>query len=680
MTLPGPPGVEWALGLLLWAAAAAVVGEFVRALAARTVGSWSRLEGVERLVLDFYLGGATMYLLAALPTASFVAPVVFAVPVAAGIGLVILVLFGRRGRPLRARAEPVESLLRPAAVIALLSGLALFVFELAIALPVGTGNTYDSTLLTLYVSLLVQHHTIPLSFSPYVHLGLVYPQGTTVWLAWAQLDFGLPPARTSLLVTPLFLALAPLGAFVFGRRAFASDGAGVAFAVMLAALGSWTRVLVGGSNDFIFAFPLVLLLAGQSFEWLRGATPSLPDAVAFGVVVGYSAALNPVGAEWLLPSLLLTGFLVRSRYPGAVARWAGRWGIAAVVSLVALLPTLIVLLEGRSSPALTPGAMAAPAGTVAGINSAQFVGSIDPFLFRPTDVWLSPLPILRAELAVLFALGLALLLLAGRRSALARYLEPFRSFVAAGIAVNVVLLALLWAASTGFGPGVWLSEVTIVSELSISLFTLYTFVAGAVLVLLFERVGAVLRAPRASATVPGDRRRPSHQRAGLPSGIVPVLLLLVLVVPGLVLTPTELPPVLGKLYQDFGNVSAGDFALLSYAGTNLPGGARVLIAPGSAAGFLPGYAPDLVLLYPLVPNWQWVNASYRIVVSQLTNATLNATGLSALAALDVAFVVVTGANTVLWPPFSAVPMLSDPATFPLIFHSGDAYLFGRNAT
>ena len=677
MTLPGPSGVAWALGLLAWAGAAAVVGELVRAGASRKVGTWRALEPVERLLLDFYLGGATMYLVAAVPVGAFVTPVVFGLPVAAGAVLLVWAIARRRTSTARADLRPFVALFRPAAVVALLCALALFAFELAVALPISTGNTYDSSLLTLYVSLLLQHHAIPLSFQPYSSVGLLYPQGTTVWLGWAETVFSLPPARTSLLVTPLFFALAPLGAFVFGRRAFGSDRAGVAFALLLAAVGSWTRVLVAGSNDFVFAFPLVLLLAGESFGWLRGAVPSVGDAVGFGVLVGYSAALNPVGAEWLLPALLLAGLWTRPAGSGATVRWLGRWATAVLAAFVALLPTLYVLVQGRNSPGLTPGAGAAPPGTSPGITGAQFVGSIDPYLFRPSDVWLSPIPLLRLELAVLLTVGIAVVLLVPRASAVGKYLASFRPFVVSGAVVLVALLGLLWAASTGFGPAVRLAEISSSAELSIWLFTLYTFLGGVVLVLLLERVSAYARTPptRTATVLDREGRRPG--RAGLPRGTVTVLLVLVIVVPGVALTPTELPPVLTELYHDFGNVSADDFALLSYAGANLPAGARVLIAPGSAAGFLPGYAPDLVLLYPLVPGWEWLNSSYRLVVSQLTNATLNSTGLAALGYLDVQYIVVTGNNTLLWPPFSPAPLLADPGAFRLLWNEGDAYLFER---
>ena len=83
MSLPGPSGVVWAGELLLWAASAAVLGEAVRRLSARWVPSWRHPFPVERFLLAFYLGGATMYLLAALPVGAFLWPVTVGAPVLA---------------------------------------------------------------------------------------------------------------------------------------------------------------------------------------------------------------------------------------------------------------------------------------------------------------------------------------------------------------------------------------------------------------------------------------------------------------------------------------------------------------------------------------------------------------------------------------------------------------------
>jgi hypothetical protein len=669
VTLPGPSGVAWALALLAWAATAVAVGECVRLLAARAVAAWRALATVERSLLDFYLGGAVLFLVAALPIGAFVPAVVFGLPIGAGA---LLVAFVARARLRRAAVPRIE--FDRATLVAFAIGLALLLFELAVALPIPTGNTYDSSLLTVYVALLVQHHAIPLSFQPYASVGLLYPQGTTVWLGWAQLDFGLPAARTSLLVTPLFFALAPLGAFAFARRAVGTDRAAVAAAVLIAAVGSWTRVLVGGSNDLVFAFPLVLLLAGQSFAVWRDRVPTLGDATAFGLLVGYSAAINPVGAEWLLPTVLVVGLVASPGIRGSLGRWIRRWSVAVAAAFVALLPTLVVLARGWASPALTPGAGAPPAGTPTGISLAQFVGSIDPYLFRPSDVWLSPIPLLRLELAILLTAGIGVFLLAGRASEIGRFLGPLRTFLVVATLVILALLGVLLAGSTGFAPAVRLGEISSAAELSIWLFTLYLLIATVPLLLSLERVVADARRPPA----PSPRGRASgHRGRRLPRGVLPVLLVVVIVAPGVVLTPTQLGPVMTDLYRDFGSVTPGDFALLANASAYLTPGARVLVAPGSAAEFLPGYAPGIVLLYPMVPGFTWINASYSLLLRELTNATLDAAGLAAMADLAVEYVAVTGNNTVLYPAFSPAPLLRAPSEFTLLFESGDAYLFAR---
>ncbi len=682
MDLPGPPGAVWALGLVLWAGVVALVGELLRALAARWIPSWRSLELLERFLLDFYLGGALLYLVAALPLGLFVAPVVLALPVAAAVGVVLLVVARGRSREIaEGIVRTVRPLARPTYGVVLVSALALYGLELAVALPVGTGNTFDSGLLTTYTGLLLHHHSIPLSFRPYASPAILYPQGTTVWLGWAQLTFGLPPARTSLLVTPLFFGLAPIGGFVFGRRTFGSDAAGLGMALLFAWLAPATRDLVGGSNDFVFAFPLVRLLAGQASRWFRSPAPAVSEAVGFGLLAGYSAAMNPVGAQWLFLALVIGGAVGRPRGYAVVAAWFSRWAVALGCALIGVLPSLYVLAQGRGSPGFVPGAVAAPAGEPTGISLAQFTGSLDPFLFRPTDTALSPIPALRLELAVLLVIGLGLVLLARRDSPLGRYLEGFRRFLLGAWVALVLLLAVLYAASYGFGPAVAVTAVTSGGEASTWVFTLYGMLAALPLVLALERFGGWLGRMRNDGPVPQGSPRPRRRRVSgafdPARAVAPLAVALLIVVPGVALTPPALPPFLSLLYHDLGNVSADDFALLEYAGTHLPAGARVLIAPGSAADFLPGYASDLVLLYPLVPGWPWANASYYLLVAELSHGALAARGEAALASLAVSDIVVTENNSVLWPTFSPAPFLADPTQFPLLFESGPAYLFAR---
>jgi hypothetical protein len=681
VSLPGPSAGILALVLLGWAGATAVLGEAVRQLAARAISSWRSGEPIARLLLDFYLGGAMLYLLAALPIGGFELPVLIALPVLAAAGILARVVWGGRGHA-RLRVRSAFPLVKnPWYLLTLASALALFGFELALAAPIATGNTFDSSLLATYTALLLNHRTLPLTFTPYASTSILYPQGTTVWLAWGQAALQLPPARTSLLVTPLFFALAPLAGFVLGRRWFGTERAGAAVALVLAWLAPSTRTIVAGSNDFVFAFPLVLWLAAESASWIRSNTPiSWRDALGFGALVGYSAALNPTGAEWLLPALFFAGLAARPAFLGAARRWVSRWAVAFGAALVALIPSWIVLIEGHASPYFVSGAGAPPAGTATGITAAQFLGFVDPFLFSSKAVQLSMVPALRIELAILLVVGLVLLVAVRRSSSLGSDLAPFRGFVVGAFVTLLAWLLVLWAASSGYGPAVAAERLTSASELSAWLFTLYVLVAALPLVLALERLPGPNDREGASRPAPAAPRPTSVPRPSPPRGRVlfPLAVALVVVVPGVVLTPTSLGPVLTDLYHDFGNVTQDDLALLEYAGSHLPAGARVLVAPGSAAEFLPGYASNVVLLFPMVPGWTWINASYHLVVDELTNATLDASGRAALTTLDVQYILVTGNSTVLWPAFSPAPLLADPSLFPVLWAAGDAYLFARS--
>jgi len=679
VSVPGPPGGLWALSLLLWGLEAAVVGEAVRGTVAGWVRLWRAPEPIERGVLDLYLGGAAMYLLAALQVGAFVLPVVLGVPVLAGAVVAWrAVRLHRNGRAGDGPRRLVGGLADPWALVALASAFGLYLVEITAALPVPTGNTYDSSLLTTYVAELLQRGSLPLTFHPYASPAILYPQGATVWLGWAQLDFGLPAARTALLVTPLFLGIVPLAGFVLGRRLVGSTRAGAAFALALAWLGPSTRALVGGSNDFAIALPLVLLLAAQSTVWSSRAVPEVGDVAGFGLLLGYSAAVNVTGAEWLLPALLLLGASARPAFAGRPAAWFGRWGTTVVLALVAGIPSLYVLLEARRAPSTLAGALSAAPGASVGITAANWVGSVDPFLFRPNDVELSPIPLVRLELAVLLVLGaVALLWWATER----RRENPWSEF--SRWATAAVLTLLLWlglevAVGEAGSPLRPLAFISSAAQFSLSLFTVFGLVAAVPIALALTRLGPGVGTAEARAERPLAPPGAASWRS-----LLPVAFVVVLVAPAVALTPTSLSSVLSQTYDDFGNVSAADFAMFDYAAAHFAPGTRVLVAPGSAGEFLPGYARGIVLLFPMAPGATWRNASYAVVVRELTNGTLDRAGRAALAELDVDLVVVTGNNTVLWPAFWVAPLrdaeVGATPTFPVVWNQSDAWVFNASA-
>ncbi len=630
---------------------------------------------IERVLLDLYLGGGGLYVLAVVPLGLFGLPLVIAYLGGAAGLLLFVVLWERRTPSGRDTAGPFRwpSNLLPGLLVVAATA-AVFAIEVWVAEGVPTGNSYDTSLLVDYVALLLLHHQVPVSLAPIAPQLTSYPQGTTVWLAAAQLIYSLPPARTPLLVTPLFLSLSPLAGYVLGRRQLGSPWAGVVIGLTFGLIGSWTRVMVATSNDFVFSFPLVLWLLARLDLWRGRRAPSWPDAIGYGAVLGYSAALNPVGAEWLFPTLVVLGLIsggIRGAYlRAAVPRWLG----TLAVSLLFVSPALWSILRGGGTLFASSGTVTVPSPTgLPGISPAQLVGSIDPFLFRTHDIWFSPFPALRFELAVLLVGGAAVLVIPGLFRRLGPAGPALRDLVATTIGIAIGILLIEAGAAQGLSALNGLSLISSAAEVSIYLFTMYTLLATIPVYLLVEFV----RQPPEKSS-PGTTPAPPHppdlrvpRQASLTGPqVISLSLVVVLLGAGVAVTGADFPPYLNELYGSYGRVTSSDFALFTWASHHLPAGARVLVAPGSAAQFLPGYA-NVALVFPVQRIAQ--NASYVDVDAQLVHGHLNSSGYQELGWLGVQYIVVTGNTTNLWAPFDPSALMTPP--FTLVFQQGDAYVF-----
>ena len=675
VSLPGPSGLTWAFELLLLAGAFLPAGELFRRLAARWVSLFRDVGWVERVLLDLYLGGGGLYVLAVVPLGLFGLPLVIAYLAGAG-GILVLVLLRDRktAAPSRGDGLPAWGFGVLPAVLVVAATAAVFAIEVWVAEGVPTGNSYDTSLLGDYVALLLLHHQVPVSLAPIAPQLTSYPQGATVWIAAAQLICSLPPARAPLLVTPLFLSLSPLAGYVVGRRQLGSPWAGAAVGLTFAFLGSWTRVMVATSNDFVFSFPLLLWLLARLDIWRKAHAPRWPDAVAYGAVLGYSAALNPVGAEWLFPTLVVLGLIaggLRGAYlRAAVPRWIG----ALAVSLLWVSPALWTILAGGGTLFASSGTVTVPSPTgLPGISPAQLVGSIDPFLFRAHDIWLSPFPALRFELAVLLVAGAAVLVIPDLFRRLGPQGPAFRQLVAVTIVVAILILLVEVAAAQGLRAFNGLALISSAAEVSIYLFAIYTFLAAIPIYLLIDAARPPPTPPAtAGAAISPPATGPPRRRSSSLKGpqVIGLALAVVLLASGVAVTGTDFPPYLHGLYESYGRVTPADFALFAWATHGLPAGARVLVAPGSAAQFLPGYA-SVVLVFPVQRIAQ--NASYVDLDRQLVEGQLNSTGYEELGWLDIQFIAVTGNTTNLWAPFNPAALLH-PA-FTEVFQQGDAYVF-----
>ncbi|MCI4322802.1 MAG: hypothetical protein L3K03_02060, partial [Thermoplasmata archaeon] len=566
MALPGPGGALWAAELLLWAALYVPLGDLIRGIGARRIPLLRLEDPIERILVDLYLGGAVVYTVAAVPIGAWGPWTAWVLWIGGVAGWVAYYEWRRRAKEAPGVITAWSRLIRLPQLVVIAVTAGLFAVELSLAEAAASGNTFDSSVLATFTGLTQLHHQLPSNFSPVTAQAILYPQGSTAWLVALPGAFDVPGARLALLVTPLFLALVPLAAYVWGRRWFASDRAGAAFALTFALLASWTRLLFQGSNDFVFAFPLVLLLWAWMPLWTRPDPPLWGDALAYGLFAGYSAALNPVGAELLFPMLILVAVAATPRFSGRFFAWGVRWVGSLGVALVPVIPSLAVAWAGAASFALTPGALPPPPAPATIPVGSNLLGLLDPFLFQADDVRLSPLPGLRVELAVLLVVGLALLYVPGFLGRESPGWARLRRFLPS----SFVVVAALAAASLGGGgvPGISrIASLTSPPEASLLLFSVFAAVAALPLVWLFEAAsgGGSARPPEGVpvAAVPAYLRAPrSRERT---QTLLCLVLAAALLVPGLALTVTQVPQYGTAVYNEFGNVTPQDYELLEWS-------------------------------------------------------------------------------------------------------------------
>ena len=625
---------------------------------------------LERCVLALFLGGAALYVLAYVPPGLYSSGGIAALLL---LGAVATAVDLWRHRDLvRARLLPVASELAAPIAIA----LAFLTGYLWLRAPVDFANTFDGSVQADFMSVLLRTGHAAGNLAPFAPgIGVIYPQGTSSWLALPTVLYGWPIPASPVWTVPLFLAAGIVAAAAWverlgqgdqGRaRLWAAAGAG-----FFAVLATWPRLLIFGSYDFALGLPLLFVLTSWSRFQVTEGRPGR-GFIGIGLVLAVGASLSVAVAEFA-GVLIVLGALWPRRGVRPLPRLARAAG-AIAIGLLGVLPSLLGMARwwgypshvrtvlGAGGPYIPVGPGASGLGTV--------LADLDPFV--PLGPKLAPGPILWAVLAALLVGGLLLCLTQGRP---ALRLSPPLGL--GGYLVAAVQLAAVGALWTGLLLVPWSGPLAAVGALSSLPETSLLFFVGLELVALAPILWLIDLARMPGAPPPP----PSATRPGrpLPSGAAWAAVALVVVIYGAGAggSIVELPGYVATLDHSLANVTAADQAALRWAGSHLTERDRVLVAPGSAAQYLVAYAP-VPLLYPMNPPP--ADRQYWSTIQALQAGTLNASVLGGLAGLQVSVVFVTGASTVLYPPIDPAPLLADPAQFPVLFHSGDAYLFGFDA-
>lgn len=689
--------------MVLDAAFFGILGEAVHRALTRAGLRSPRWGLEERVVVDLSLGAGLLFALLWIPLP------IFGIPLLLGLLVASVLALGLTGFPREFRRwaaqgpERVRAALSPPNLIVLASFLLVLGLEVWVASQSPTGNTLDEANAALSTSSLLAMGHFGSTLAPFSSYPALAPRGMVVWFAVPVQLLGLPAYSAPFSVTPLFLALSTLAAASVGRRWVGDAWGGAAFAATLALLASWPRLLAVGSDDFAFALPLALLLLPALGSVLdpRGSPRAAPAWPWIALLAGLDLTYSPVPLEVLGLGVVLGAVGLALSFPSKIRellRRSSHLGLAGILSLLAALPTLLLFATGsvRASPV---------AGEPHALGWSRFLTYTDPFLFGPSQTWVSPFPILLAELLTLLMVG-CLLLLFGLPARLGPWtgLSVARRDVGLGVSGAVGLLLLMLPG--GSNPLYWVGNA---SETSILLLVFEAMIAALPVGLgakyLFGGEGADRRGrtPLAPRSLPAPARPAPRLPPPVANRWVPLVVLLVgvlAVVPPVVETATAVPTYLAGQTAPLGNVTPDDLAALRALG-GLPVG-PVLVAPGSAGEFAPAFSRDPVV-YPLVGiggelgyaplmthghlslpfSGPASNATYQALVAELTYGNLTSSVPGQLEELGIRYVVVTGDSTTLFPPFLPAPLLDCPSVFPLLYpgagghaEGGDAYVFG----
>ena len=622
-----------------------------------------RLSVVERALLGFYVALGTLYVVSYIPGGWFYPVTVVGLLVLGGIGW--LYRFGKGAvRTATAWSKSIQAGLREdyhlSVVLALSFGLLLWaswIFDSAVA-----PNTFDGGMQIFFQAVLLHSHSAAQTLEPYAPMGVTYPQGSPVVFATASILLGWSILETPIAVPPLFIALFLPAAYLWVERIWGRQGrhAALVLVVFLALVETWPRFLVGGSYDFLLSLPLLFLLLGLA----NGILPlrSWEDALLLGLGAGALGALSVVSLELLCTIVVLLS-LYRFRKVGAnLWKMASSFVLFVGVSVAFLVPSILGVVRWWGYP----DHVWAPTGGTFVPNLAanppllqQIPTFLDPFLFRPQDVWLSPFFPMKVLLAVMLIAGILVLAMItlevlprpkgwGKGS----FFEQLMA--TAGASALIIVGGILMA--TYLTAGVVFTNLT---EVSLVLFFCY---------------GVVALVPILWALNQFQVRSQREQSGRATWAVVTVILLALPVGAGVMATAGPAPIYLTTLTGSLANVTPADFSTLQWSGSHLPSCSTVFVAPGSAAQFLPAYV-NVHVDFPMVPGPR--NASYTSAVGDLDNGTLNNGTLQDLRTLGVTEVFVTGQSNLLWRPLLPGPLSADPTEFPLLDHvsGSDAYLF-----
>jgi len=642
------------LQMLLLMFLLAMLGEPIRFFLLKRLRMFSDLDFIQALILDIYLGGLILYVLAVLPFQLFN----FFIVLSFTMFFFLVSLFAHFDSLRKYKDfSQVKTLFSKNNVkvvdYLLVFGMFLFLLLFNIGALSGLvfGGIFDESIHALKVQVILENGQIPMTLQPYLPEGIVYPAASHVIFAYAVQMLNLIVPKSVFYVTLLFKALSVFGAYFLGKKLSSGRTYALFLSFIFTFVSSWPLYVVWGSNPFLVGFPLFLVNLGLFFSLANAEKNDIAELVVIGLLFGYNGTLivSYIQTLTLITFIVCAYWLIRRRDFGN--RKLFEFSIMLIAALLVLSPFFYRFFVFYPYPGHNIGL---PADFL-GYQTTRL-----PFTVTQALEWafgnLSPHYLLR--FLTLFMLG-----------GLALWLWKTKDYVDVkpiiAFALSLFFSAALLSAFSFFLPSdleviSWGHQGIIIAiSLNILLAVLYAKLKNFFYNLKPERV-YVLFSKKVFRNV-------------LLAGLV----LLLLNMPFLYYRFFRDPQVMLDTYRMFAVTTEDEYKLMVWMEGNVSSNATILVSPYESGLFIPVISHNKIV-YPYTATA--FSRSYQNLTDMLLNCVLNQTAYELMQNLSISHVYV-GSNAAYWwfeqRKLNSLLFLGNP-NFNLVKNFGTAYLFAFN--
>lgn len=642
--LDAPMIIAQLLGL---ATALAVIGEPLRLLLSRFSRIFGNLDFTEICVLDIYLGGLILYVLALAPLYLFTMPMILSILLV--FTMISVACYFRRQKEFSGSAMCSQG--QQGMVIEQAFFFACFLILLCIQIfPMTSlfyGSIHDVSLHSFMVQVILEKKYVPYTLEPYSSAGIIYPQAAHVIFAFAANLMGWIAPQAVTYVTSLFNALTVFGAYFLARRIWRQRIFYLGLVFVSTFVSAWPIFIVWGSNPFVVGFALFQVCLGMLFTlFFTSSKIEKKELFIIGVLFGYLSAIMISYLQSLMMITLLWLLFLYLRRRRGVGPSLKDFVFMFSVSILPLTPFLFRFVYYYPYLGHNIGL---PADFMGYPKGQHWIAQGLQWIFEN----LAPHPVLRLEILCVVIFSIILFFKVRRQTlsgkAFSAALLVFSASVLLGVVSYLLPGDVLGVVSWGHqGIIIIISVCLLMAILNDNLFTF------------FHRVVS--------------RSQTANSDKIYIASLASILVLSVVYAPFVYTRLVVDPSTLNGAYGMFAVASKDDNELMLWIRDNVENDAVILVNMYEAGTFIPSVSYRKTIF---TDAGSQLSRSYQEIVALLSNGTLNAACYHAMKNFGITHIYVGSKATFSWVKdykWKQQLFLGNPS-FPLVKRVGEAYLF-----